>query len=142
MEEFSSIPFLHVHVHVRCHCVSLTLLSSVVQQQNVTGYWWGSSTSTSKPMMSEVRHTKIENITFGAAPVVYLWVAIHVKYHRIIEWPGLKRTTRATSSLALNASRDRASTTSLGNLFQCVTCFDTGNNFLARNVLYFKHRPT
>ena len=58
----------------------------------------------------------------------------------IIEWPGLKRTTmiiwfqplcyvqgrqpnhqtrlpRATSSLALNASRDGASTTSLGNLF-------------------------
>ena len=28
---------------------------------------------------------------------------------------------RATSSLALNASRDAASTTSLGNLFQCLT---------------------
>jgi len=62
--------------------------------------------------------------------------------HRIIEWPGLKRTTmiigfqppamcrvandqtrlpRATSSLALNASRDGASTASLGNLFHCVT---------------------
>jgi len=62
--------------------------------------------------------------------------------HRIIEWPGLKRTTviigfqppamcrvanqqtrlpRATSSLALSASRDGASTASLGNLFQCVT---------------------
>ena len=58
--------------------------------------------------------------------------------HRIIEWPGLKRTTmsisfqhpamcrvanqqtrlpRATSSLALNACRDGASTASLGNLF-------------------------
>ena len=58
----------------------------------------------------------------------------------IIEWPGLKRTTmliqfqppamcrvanqqprlpRATSSLALNACRDGASTASLGNLFQC-----------------------
>ena len=57
---------------------------------------------------------------------------------RIIEWPGLKRTTmiiqfqppamcrvtnqqtrlpRATSSLALNACRDGASTASLGNLF-------------------------
>ena len=57
---------------------------------------------------------------------------------RIIEWPGLKRTAviiefqppamcrvanhqtrlpRATSSLALNASRDGASTASLGNLF-------------------------
>jgi len=62
--------------------------------------------------------------------------------HRIMERPGLKRTTmiiefqppamckvanqqtrlpRATSSLALNASRDGASTTSLGSLFQCVT---------------------
>ena len=61
-------------------------------------------------------------------------------YHRIVEWPGLKRTTmtiqfqppamcrvanhqtrlaRATSSLALNASRDGASTTSLGRLYQC-----------------------
>jgi len=61
-----------------------------------------------------------------------------VKNHRIIEWPGLKRTTmltqfqppamcrvanhqprlpRATSSLALNASRDGASTASLGNRF-------------------------
>ena len=59
----------------------------------------------------------------------------------IIEWPGLRRPqwssgfnppamcrvanhqTRlltATSSLALNASRDGASTTSSGNLFQCV----------------------
>ena len=57
---------------------------------------------------------------------------------RILEWPGLKRTTmlielqppamsrvanqqtrlpRATSSLALNACRDGASTASLGNLF-------------------------
>ena len=56
----------------------------------------------------------------------------------MIEWPGLKRTTtiiefqppamcrvanhqprlpRATSSLALNACRDGASTASLGNLF-------------------------
>ena len=31
------------------------------------------------------------------------------------------RLPRATSSLALNAYRDGASTTSLGNLFQCVT---------------------
>jgi len=30
------------------------------------------------------------------------------------------RLPRATSSLALNASRDGASTASLGNLFQCV----------------------
>ena len=31
------------------------------------------------------------------------------------------RLPRATSSLVLNASRDGASTASLGNLFQCVT---------------------
>ena len=31
------------------------------------------------------------------------------------------RLPRATSSLALNASRIGASTTSLGNLFQCIT---------------------
>ena len=59
-------------------------------------------------------------------------VVVTESYHRTIEWPGLKRTTmiiefqppamcrvtnqqtrlpRATSSLALNASRDGASTT-------------------------------
>ena len=79
---------------------------------------------------------------------VSLWYAATKKFmlpfrgkllrsHRIIEWPGLKRTTmitqflppatcrvanqqtrlpRATSSLALNACRDGASTASLGNL--------------------------
>ena len=61
-----------------------------------------------------------------------------VSLQSIIQWPGLKRTTmiirfqppamcraanqqtrlpRATSSLALNACRDGASTASLGNLF-------------------------
>ena len=61
-----------------------------------------------------------------------------VNHHRVIKRPGLKRTTvtiqfqppamcsianhqtrlpRATSSLALNASRNGASTASLGNLF-------------------------
>jgi len=75
--------------------------------------------------------------------------------HRIIEWPGLKRTTmiiefeppamcrvanhqtrlpRATSSLALNASRDGASTTSLGNLFQCITTLCVKNLFLTSNL--------
>ena len=65
--------------------------------------------------------------------------------HRIIEWPGLKRTImiikfqppcyvcrvanhqtrlpRATSSLALNASRDGASTASLGNVWDASTAF-------------------
>ena len=37
---------------------------------------------------------------------------------------------RATSSLALNASRDGASTTSLGNLFQCVTTLCVKNFLL------------
>ena len=60
------------------------------------------------------------------------------KFHGVMEWPGLKRTTvitssnpllcagsptkqprlpRATSSLALDACKDGASTASLGNLF-------------------------
>ena len=70
-----------------------------------------------------------------------------------IEWPGLKRTTviilfqlpcyvqdcqtrlpRATSSLALNACRDGASTTSLGNLFQCVTTLCVKNLLLISNL--------
>jgi len=71
--------------------------------------------------------------------------------HSIIEWPGLQRTIvliefqppamcrvanqqtrlpRATSSLALNASRDGASTASLGNLFQCITTLWVINFFL------------
>ena len=65
-----------------------------------------------------------------------------LNFSLIIEWPGLKRTTmtiqfqppamcrvanqqtrlpRATSSLALNASRDGASTNLLGPPVQCVT---------------------
>ena len=72
-----------------------------------------------------------------------------------MEWPGLKRTTmltqfqppamcrvtnqqtrlpRATSSLALNAYRDGASTTSLGNLFRCVTTLWVKNLFLISNL--------
>ena len=42
------------------------------------------------------------------------------------------RLPRATSSLALNASRDGASTTSLGNLFQCVTTLCVKNFLLRR----------
>ena len=60
-------------------------------------------------------------------------------YHRIIRWLRLERTLktiqfqrpdmgrvatcklRASSSLALNTSRDGASTASLGNLFQCLS---------------------
>ena len=44
------------------------------------------------------------------------------------------RLPRATSSLALNASRDGASTTSLGNLFQRVTTLWVKNFFLISNL--------
>ena len=44
------------------------------------------------------------------------------------------RLPRATSSLALNASRDGASTTSLGNLFQCDTTLWVKNFFLISNL--------
>ena len=44
------------------------------------------------------------------------------------------RLPRATSSLALNASRDGASTTSLGNLFQCVTTLCVKKLFLISNL--------
>jgi len=44
------------------------------------------------------------------------------------------RLPRATSSLALNASRDGASTTSLGYLFQCVTTLWVKNFFLISNL--------
>jgi len=78
-----------------------------------------------------------------------------LSYHRITEWPGLKRTTmiiefqlpavctfanhqtrlpRATSSLALNASRDEASTASLGNLFQCISTLCVKNFLLISNL--------
>ena len=74
---------------------------------------------------------------------------------RILERPGLKRTTmtitfqppavckvanqqtrlpRATSSLALNASRDGASTASLDNLFHCVTTLWVKNCLLISNL--------
>jgi len=80
---------------------------------------------------------------------------IRVKDHRITEQPGLRRTTmliqfqlpatcrgsnqqtrlpRATSSLALNASRDGASTASLGNLFECVTTLWVENFVLISNL--------
>jgi len=44
------------------------------------------------------------------------------------------RLPRATSSLALNASKDGASTASLGNLFQCVTALGVKNFLLVSNV--------
>ena len=43
------------------------------------------------------------------------------------------RLPRATSSLALNACRDGASTASLGNLFQCVTTLCVRNFLLISN---------
>ena len=56
------------------------------------------------------------------------WVENYLKEH-VVSTPLLwdrvanheTRLPRATSSLASNASRDGASKTSLGNLFQCVT---------------------
>ena len=69
--------------------------------------------------------------------------------HRIIiiEWPGLKRTSMIIwfqppcyvqgcqpSSLALNASRDGASTASLGNLFRCITTLWVKNFLLISNL--------
>ena len=50
---------------------------------------------------------------------------------------------RATSSLALSASRDGASTTSLGNLFQCVTTLCVKNFLLISNLNlpYLSLRP-
>ena len=44
------------------------------------------------------------------------------------------RLPRATSSLALNASRDGASTTPLGNLFHCVTTLCVKNFLLISNL--------
>ena len=44
------------------------------------------------------------------------------------------RLPRDTSSLALNASRDGASATSLGNLFQCVTTLCVKDFFLISNL--------
>jgi len=56
------------------------------------------------------------------------WVEKDHNDHRVSTPPAMcrvdnhqTRLPRATSSLALNASRDGTSTTSLGNLFQCVT---------------------
>ena len=44
------------------------------------------------------------------------------------------RLPRATSRLAMNASRDGASTVSLGNLFQCVTTLSERNLLLISNL--------
>ena len=41
---------------------------------------------------------------------------------------------RAASSLALNASRDGASTTSLGNVFQCITALSSKHFLLLSNL--------
>ena len=81
------------------------------------------------------------------------------RFHIVTEWSGFKRTTiiilfqlpllcaggcyvanqqtrlpRATSSLAFNASSNRASTTSLSNLFQCMTTLWVKNFLLISNV--------
>ena len=45
------------------------------------------------------------------------------------------RLPRATSSPTLSVSKDRASTTSLGNLFQCLATFIVNNFFLISNLI-------
>ena len=44
------------------------------------------------------------------------------------------RLLKALSSLILNVSKDRASTTSLGNLFQCLTTLIVKNFFITFNL--------
>jgi len=44
------------------------------------------------------------------------------------------RLLRALSNLAVNVSRDGASTASLGNLFQCFTSLTVKNFFLISNL--------
>jgi len=82
-------------------------------------------------------------------------VPLNLQIHRIIEWPGLKRTTMiiefqppcyaqgcqppdqaAQSHIqpGLECPRDGASTTSLGNLFQCVTTLYVKNFLLISNL--------
>jgi len=82
-------------------------------------------------------HTSLSPDTLPSTTPLLRWINKEIN-HRIIEWPGLKSTTmiisfhppamcrdtnqqtrlpRATSSLALHASRDGASTASSGNLF-------------------------
>jgi len=52
----------------------------------------------------------------------------------ILHWT---RLLRAPSRLALNTAREGASTTSLGNLFQCFTTFMVKNFFLSNlNLSY------
>ena len=65
------------------------------------------------------------------------WVEKDHSEHPVSTPPAMGRVTnhqtrlpRATSSLALNASSNRASTTSLGNLFQCVTTLFVRNFLL------------
>ena len=67
MEEFSDTPFLHTHVSDAI----LSDCSSVKWQQNVMEYWWGGSTSTAIPQMSESnvmgQHNKIGGIYFQSS---------------------------------------------------------------------------
>ena len=69
------------------------------------------------------------------------WVEKDHSDHPVSTSPALCRVTnhqtrlpRATSSLALNAARDGAFTTSLGNLFQCFTTLWVKNFLLISNL--------
>jgi len=46
------------------------------------------------------------------------------------------RVLRAPSSLTLSVSRDRASTTSLSNLFHCLTTLTVKNFFISKSALF------
>ena len=82
VEEFGSTPLLHTRFHVRHHFVRLPSAASVTQQQNVTAYWWETSTSTaiSPTSTSDVtgQHNKIGDIAFRAA-LVYDYDLVYIQ---------------------------------------------------------------
>lgn len=64
-----------------------------------------------------------------------VWARRGVKYHLIstfLPWATFHCLTllKAPSNMALNTSRDESCTTSLGNLFHCLTTFKVKNVFL------------
>ena len=93
VDECQWVPFslrggIHFHASTsralpcqRPFCQTAPLLPSVMQQQNVMGYWWEGSTSTAVPPTSASnavgRCNEIGDITFGAARVVLKW-CLHI----------------------------------------------------------------
>ena len=76
------------------------------------------------------------------------WLGQERDYHRIIEFFELEGSCKShpvqlyssvkllstPSSLALNVCKDKAFTTSLGNLFQCLTTLTVNNSFLVSSL--------